>query len=469
MLPVWAGPDVVVAGGGAGGLAAAVAAARAGARVLLVERNSFLGGVATAAMMPAFVASGAAAGLGHEILDRLYRAGGAPLWDGAPGRTHTTPFDPETLKMVALEMVQEAGVDLLLYSQAVDALAAKGNVFGIVAENKGGRQAILARVVIDATGDADLAVRAGAPFQKGRPQDGKMRPMALLFRLGGVDLDAAMTYLRDHPDDIQPQFRQGTVLRVGNERVLTRLSGFNELVDRARANGELDPNCHYFRFEGGWFERGIVTVNTTRIYDVDGTDTRDLTRAEVAARRQIAQLIAFARKYVPGCERAYLIDTAPNIGVRETRRIVGEYSLTQDDVYADRRFPDSILAIRQAVPKRPLPANWDVHGPDPGEGARSDPLEWAHANVQREGHAYEVPFRCLLPKGVSNLLVAGKTVAVDHFIDGFTRNMLICMLFGEAAGLAAALAVAQGVPVGQVDVAELQKQLVARGFPVHHD
>lgn len=466
-LPICAEADVVVAGGGAGGLTAAVAAARAGARVLLMERHSFLGGVATAAMMPAFVASGWAAGLGREILDRLAREEGAPPWDNAPGRTQTTPFDPETMKKVALDMVEEAGVELLLYTQAVDAMIHGNDLFGIVIENKGGRQAITARVVIDATGDADLAVRAGAAFHKGRALDGRMRPMALLFRLGGVNLDEAMAYLAERPDEIQPQFRRGTVLKVGNERVLSRLSGFNELVDRARARGELDPDCYYFRLEAGWFERGIVTVNTTRVYDVDGTDARDLTRAEIAARRQVAQLVAFARKYIPGCQHAYLLDSAPSLGVRETRRIVGDYTLTIDDVYADRRFDDSILALRQRVP-RPLPVNWDVHGPDPGEGAKSDPLEWAHDNVPSEPHAYELPYRCLLPKGIGNLLVAGRAIAVDHFIDCFTRNMLICMLFGEAAGIAAALASAQGVPVRSVQIAQVQERLIAQGITVRH-
>ncbi len=466
-LPIYAQPDVVVAGGGPGGLAAAITAARAGAHVLLIERHGFLGGVATAAMMPAFVASGWAAGLGREVLDRLAKEGGAPVWDNAPGRTQTTPFDPETMKQVALDMVEEAGVELLLYTQAVDAMMSGSDLFGVVIENKGGRQAITARVVIDATGDADLAVRAGAAYQKGRSQDSRMRPMALLFRLGGVNLDETMAYLTEHPEEIQPQFRQGTVLRVGNERVLSRLSGFNELVDKARARGELDPNCYYFRLETGWFERGIVTVNTTRVYNVDGTDARDLTRAEIAARRQIAQLVAFARKYIPGCQHAYLLDTAPGMGVRETRRIVGDYTLTIDDVYADRRFKDSILALRQRVP-RPLPANWDVHGPDPGEGAKSDPLEWAHAHVPSEPHTYELPYRCLLPRGVGNLLMAGRTIAVDHFIDGFTRNMLICMLFGEAAGLAAALAAAQRVAVRDVEISQVQEHLTAHGIHVRH-
>lgn len=463
-IPVIARADVVVAGGGPAGLTAAVAAARQGATVVLIENNSFLGGVATGAMMAALVGSHWATGIGVEIIDKLADKGAAPHWKNEPGRTATTPFDPEAFKQVALELVSQEGIHLMLYSLAVQPLVIEGRAHGVIVESKSGRQAVLGKVLIDCTGDADLAARSGAAISKGRETDQKMRPFALLFRLGGLDIARIRAYVQEHPEELQPQYREGTVLKTNGETVISRISGFYALVEQAKQQGQLFPECHYFRLENLWVERGTAICNTTRIYDVDGTDAADLTQGEVAGRRQIDALIAFAKKYIPGCENAFLLDVAPRIGVRESRRIIGEYCLTDEDAYNDAAFPDAIMTMKAALVKRPVPKNLDVHMPEPIEGSQQDLLERYPEQVPREQHTYQIPYRVLLPKGVAGLIVAGRSIAVSHMIDGSTRNMLVCMRMGQVAGVAAALAAHGDVCPKQVDIQQLRETLAAQGL-----
>ena len=286
-------------------------------------------------------------------------------------------------------------------------------------------------MIIDATADADLATRAGAPVVKGREHDGKMRPMALLFRMGGVDLEQTRAYARAHPDDVQYIFRDGAVMTVGNERVLTRVSGFYSLVEQAKQRGELPQHLHYFRLEDGWIERGTVVCNTTRIYDVDGTDPQDLTRAQIEGHRQIQDVFAFARRCIPGCARAFIIDSSVYIGVRETRRILADHYLSEDDVYQQVLFSDRVLRLDQLLPAMRGSVAWDVHGPDPIEGSKQDLLERDPDAVQRVRLTTELPYRSLLPQTIDGLLVSGRAMGVCHLIDGFTRNMVIAMQTGQ--------------------------------------
>jgi hypothetical protein len=464
-IPVAAEADVVVAGGGPSGIAAALGAARAGAAVALVEQSSFLGGVATGAMMAAFVGSSHAVGVGAEIIARLAERGAAPRWPGPAGRSQTTPFDPEALKSIALEMVSEAGVQLWLYTNAAAPAMIDGRVGGLITESKAGRQAVLGARVIDCTGDADIAVAAGAPFMKGRESDGAMRPFALIFRIGGLDVDALARYAEEHPEEIQPQHRHGTRLRAGSEEVITRISGFYELVEEAKARGEYPPDLHYFRLENLWVQRGTAICNTTRVYGVDGTDPRDLTRAEVAARAQVECLIGFIRRSLPGGENVFLIGVAPRLGVRETRRIVGEYSLTDDDAYGDARFDDAILEFHSRLVKRPRPPELDVHMPEPIEGSPQDLLERYPERVPTEEHRFQIPYRVLLPRGLDNVLVAGRTISVSHMIDSWTRNMFICMRTGQVAGVAAALSARGGVQPREVAFTALRDELTRQAMP----
>ncbi len=444
--PVVKSTDVIVAGGGPAGLAAAVSAAESGADVLLIERNSFLGGVATAALMAVFVIGlDKLSGFSKRFIESLTKRGGA--WTGS-----IISFDPETFKQLALDMVEESGSKLLLYANTVEPILEGNAATGVIVESKSGRQAIHAKRFIDATGDADLAARAGVAFTKGRERDGKMRPMTVLFRIGGVDIGKIVEYIKENPD----QFTVNPDVQVIDlEKKVMRISGFFDLVTRARERGELDKDCHYIRLEGIQTDRGIAFVNSSRVYGVDGTDVFDLTKAEVESRKQIKQLMAFLNKYVRGCESAYLIDTSTSIGVRETRRIKGQYILTEDDIARYTNFDDSIATLwRRHKPGLPM------HSPDAGEGSATD----ARArDLIVPPHPFQVPYRCLLPRDIGNMLVAGRSISVTHETDAFTRGMFCCMAFGEAAGAAAAISIQDKTALENVDAHKLREVLRQKG------
>lgn len=442
VLPVAASTDVLVLGGGVAGLAAGLAAGRTGAEVLLVERGNCLGGTATAGMMALFYTPYRCAhGIPKEIFDRLIAAGGA-----FPGEVISV--DHEIFKAVAFEMAAERGIRILLHTICADVVMDGNRTRGVVIENKGGRQAVLGQALVDASGDADIAARAGAPTMKGRESDAKMRPVTLLFRLGGVDVQAMLGYVRQHPEDFSKDPNQ-MMLDVEGKNI--RIFGFFSLVERAKREGGLYPDCHYFRVESVFPERGTLLVNTIRIYDVDGTDPQDVTRAEMEARRQQRLLLEFVRKYVPGFANAYLLDSGSHIGVRETRRIVGEYLLTEEDIVGQVAFPDTIgIDSNRQNPKGPR------HSPDGMEGSVLD----SEAREQVASlFTYEIPYRCLLPQGVEGLIVAGRAISSNHEADGYTRNQPACMVTGQAAGVAAALAARSGITPRQVSISDLQAAL----------
>ena len=461
-LQIYDKSDVVVAGGGPAGIIAAIAAARLGVKVTLIENNSFLGGVATGAMMSALAYSKYATGIVLEFLNNLVSKGGAPKLDFYSRRDdQTIPFDVEVFKHVALEMVINTGVNLMLYTRICEPIIINGEIKGVVTESKSGRFAVIGQIVVDCTGDADLAYNAGAPFEVGRKSDNKMRPFALLFRLGGLNIEKIVQYVKENPDELQPQYTKGTHLMIGNEQVIARISGFYKLVEKAKKNGDLFPECHYFRLETLWNDRGIALCNTTRIYNVDGTKVQDLTKGEIEGRKQIYKLVYFVIHYIPGGENAFLLDVGSNIGVRETRRIIGEYYLSDDDAYTDSKFDDAIITfLEKPLVKRPIPTNLDVHMADPLEGSPADLFERYPERIPFEKHSFQIPYRVLLPKSIDNLLVAGRSISVSHMIDSFTRNMIICMQMGQVAGVSAALALKKHLSPKKLNFEDIKIKLV---------
>ncbi|MHB1413696.1 MAG: FAD-dependent oxidoreductase [Chloroflexota bacterium] len=449
-LPIGAEADVLVVGGGPSGLGAAIAAAREGARTIQVERMGFLGGVATASLMTIFLNHRERlSGISREIVEELLRRKG-----GVAGRVIN--FDAETFKEVALDLVSEAGVNLLLYSWAVAPIVADGVMRGVVVENKSGRQALLAKTTIDCTGDADLAYQAGVPTVKGREDDGRMRPITLIFHMGRIDFHTLIEYARAHPD----QFTPDPNFQVTDEEAgVIRISGFFDLVEQGRQRGELDKDCHYLRFEGVDLKKGICFVNSTRVYGVDGTNAWDLTKATIAARKQMNTLVDFLHKYVPGCQDAYVLDAAPSVGVRETRRIRGDYVFDEADIVANRVFEDRVVQMYSHI----VVPGIELHSPDAGEGSAQDSHGRKHI---RKEYSYFIPYRSLLPSKIEGLLVAGRAISQTHEADKWTRVMPCCMETGEAGGLAAAVASADGVSARNVNLARVQQKLAARGIPL---
>jgi glycine/D-amino acid oxidase-like deaminating enzyme len=444
--------DVLVVGGGPAGIGAALGAAEAGAAVVLAERYGFLGGNATAALvMPlmsfhtqraAFEHPGATrlfptdhgpgdpvvAGALARLLHRLVSTGGAiaPSLDTG----YTVPFDPEQFKLAALDLLDEAGVRMLLHAFASE-VEQGGPVRGVVFETKSGPVVVRARVVVDCTGDGDIAARAGAAYEIGREEDGLVQPMTLMFRMVRFEQAAFEAYVREHPD----QWRG--------------VHGLWELIRKATEAGELDLPREDILFFGTPHE-GEVSVNSTRVMRVLGTDVFDWTRAELESRGQMRQIAAFLCRYVPGFERAYVAQSGVHTGVRETRRIVGEYRLTAEDVLAGRKFDD--VVARGAYPV-------DIHNPK-GSGTTLKRLP--------AGEAYDIPLRALLPRGVEGLLVTGRCLSGTHEAHSSYRVMPIVMATGQAAGVCAALAARRGVSPRKVPVAEVQAALLDQGADLRH-
>lgn len=446
-IPVTVECDVLVIGGGPAGIGAAVAAGRFGARTVLVERYGFLGGNATASLVGPFMTSFSNDGsrqiiggvfdelvrrmeqLGGAIHPERVRAGSAESGFHIFGHDHVTPFDPEVLKVVAADMVLDAGCKLLLHSAFIDPIVEGARVAGAVIHNKSGLQAIRAKVVVDCSADADVAYRAGAPTTKGREQDGKMQPMTMFFRVGSVDDAAVQQYAAAHPEEAGKLF--------------------HHLVEAAKARGEFPiprDKVNVYRSN----EPGVWRVNTTRILGMDGTNVDDLTRAEVEGRKQVMALMVFMIKELPGFAQARLLETATQIGVRETRRIVGEYVLDMADLAAGRHFEDVIALAGYPV---------DIHPVDGAGGGTQNALEQG----LRTADVYEIPYRSLVPLEVEQLLVAGRCLSATHEAAGAVRVMPPCFAMGQAAGAAAAMAACTATAPRRVNVPQLQQVLRGQG------
>lgn len=439
--------DVLVVGGGPAGLGAALGAANAGARVILTERYGFLGGNATAALVmplmsfhtqrPRREKPGAAtllptdhgpgepvvAGVLAHLLHRLVSAGGAISPSLQTG--YVVPFDPEVFKLVALDLLDEAGVHFLFHAFASDIIRDQG-VHAVVFETKSGPVVIRARVVIDCTGDGDVAARAGARYEIGRKDDRLVQPMTLMFRITEFERAAFEAYVKQHPD----QWRG--------------VHGLWDLIHKAAAAGQLRLPREDMLFFATPHERE-VSVNSTRVTKVLGVDVWDLSYAEWESRRQMRQIVAFLRRYVPGFEKGYVVQSGVNIGVRETRRVLGEYQLTADDILQARKFPDVIARSSYPV---------DIHNPE-GTGTALKRLP--------PGEAYDIPLRCLLPQAVEGLIVAGRCISGTHEAHSSYRVMPVSMATGQAAGVCAALAIRQGKPPRAIPASEVQNELIRQG------
>jgi hypothetical protein len=438
--------DVLVVGGGNAGCAAALAAARSGARTLLVERYGFLGGTATAAMVGPWMTfhSGSdriVGGIAQEIVERLMAMGGSPghIHDASDYVPTITPFDPELHKALLFTLMRESGVELLLHGYFLEALGEPGDVDGARFATVGGMREYRAERTIDATADAYVAASAGVALQQGDAR-GRVQPASLMFRLSHVDLGALSAYVRTHPD----QMRSSLKMHERTPAALTAVAGLYDLWNAARERGEIDIPRELVSFFISPYP-DEVSVNMTRVTDIDPLDPDDLTRAEVEARGQTMQLLTFFRKHVPGFANARIAATATQIGIRESRRIVGEYTLTADDILHARTFPDAVA--RSAYPI-------DIHNPS-GSGTTTQRLA--------PGASYEIPYRCLVPATVERLLVAGRCISTTHEALASTRLTPTVMTLGQAAGTAAALSLREHAALRRVSYDALRERLIADG------
>lgn len=416
-LDVAAEAEVVVVGGGPGGLCAAVAAAEEGADVLLIERYGFLGGMATAGLVNPFmpwVAGGKpiVRGLFERLTQRLDDYGG---WGGP---RQPSAFDEEMFKFVAEDLCEEAGVRLQLHTMLADVDVANAKVRRIATLSKSGLRAVEGDIFIDGTGDGDLAAWAGAEVEIGREEDGHCQPMTLCFRMMNVDID----------------------------RIPSRAE-INELYDAAKERGEIDnPRENVLKFFTTHDRE--VHFNTTRVVMHDATSAEEMTDAELIGRRQVRQMVRFLVNEVPGFEDAWLEEMAAQIGIRESRRVMGDHVLTVDEVLEAKKFDDGIARGSYSV---------DIHNPA-GTGTVIKHLP--------PGEAYDIPYRCLTPRGFDNMLIAARCISCDHGAHSSMRVMPIVMAIGEAAGCAAQMAL-EDADVRAVDVQALREKLVERGASIY--
>jgi len=392
--------DVVVVGAGSAGSSAAISAARLGARTLLLDRLPFLGGTSTAVLdtFYAFYTPGEKArrvvgGIGWEVAERLKAEGMAFERPNTYGAGTGVTYDPEVLKVVWERLAEDAKVNILLHTWATGVELRDRRTVAIRTWNKGGESHIHAGAIIDASGDADLCAMAGVPYEDARVTP-NLQSLSTIFRVANVDVEKASAL---------PKTELWAMMR------------------RAAESGDYSLP----RLEGSWHRTphaGVITVHMTRIPNVDATDPEQLTRAEIEGRRQVREYHRFLRDRVPGFQRSVLVATSPAIGVRESRRVIGDYRLTRDDVLKARRFPDEVALCG-------APIEDHAAGPD---------TRWTYVP---ESGVYGIPYRCLLPEGVEGMLVAGRCFSATHDAHASARSMATCMAMGQAAGTAAAMSV----------------------------
>lgn len=428
--------DVAVAGGGPAGVAAAVAAARAGANVVLLEAASCLGGMATSGLVPAFnpFSNGRkriVGGIGWEVVKRLRKRGSAlmkedPLPREIP-KYDWVRLDAEKLKLVLDEMTAEAGVTVRLFTQATEPVVRGGRLVALRSWSKSGEEEWRAKVFVDATGDADVAARAGCPCEKG-DERGLMQSTTLCFVIAGLKPSAGR--LLDSRERV-PLLRKAT--------------------EAGKLRGRFD---HHYCASATQADYTAVGFNYKHQLDTDATDADSLTAAMIEGRAMAEELCAFLRKEVKGCAGAFVAATAPLLGVRETRRIVGECRLDIDHFMALRKGPDDIADYANEL---------DVHVAGRNRADIARRLFKEHNTFLPVGNHYGIPYGALIPKGVANLLVAGRAISCDRKMHGSVRVMPCCFATGHAAGVAAALAARGGGAVRRVDIRQLQQGLLRQG------
>ena len=444
--------DVLVVGAGAAGLTAAIAAGRNRAGVLLVDCQGYVGGLSASLPWLGFhdrEYRQTVKGLAGQFVRQLQEMGAASEYCHDPKCGSAVSIDGHTWKCVAMDGLRESGVKVMLHTHVVDTLREGDRITGVVTEHKSGRQDILAKVVIDCSGDGDVAARGGALWEKGRTGDGLVQSPSLAVRIGGVDRVEFLRGVRDKQNGYRewllpyPDLWAKMMGRLDDKPVLL-VGGYASLVEKARAAGDLKiPQTRIVGVKLHRPDQFLTVMN--RVLGLDPTSTASVSEAYAHTYRQVPETVQFFRKYVPGFDNAHLLEIAPMLGVRESRRILGEYVLTKEDLIQGRQFDDSVGAGGYHI---------DIHRPSG---------TWVESyNVQ----AYTIPLRCLIARGVEGLMMAGKCVSATHEAVASTRVIPICMAQGEAAGTAAALAVRPGADLRDLDPEHVRESLRSQGAEI---
>lgn len=401
--------DVIVIGGGPAGVSAAISAGRLGVKTLLVEQSGNVGGVATTGLMSHWTGE-TKGGIFEEIISRTVDSKDPSL---------RNTINTEKLKTELLHMLVEANVTVKLYTLASKPIMKGNQVIGVIIENKSGRNAILGKYVIDCSGDGDIAFKAGVPFVKGRVEDGAMQPMTLMFRVGGVDYSKAV-----FPGTFEEDYE------------LPSYGSLQQLAQRKLPA----PAGHVLLYRSTL--PGIVTCNMTNITGVDGTNADDLTKATLICRNQMSEIVDFLREFVPGFSNCFLLESADNIGVRETRHFEGEYELSERDIKESTTFADWIVENAYF--------NFDIHNIS-GSGLDSHGAQKYFPSKK----SYMIPARSIIPKTISHLLLGGRNISASHVAHSNLRAMPICANIGQGSGILAALMVNQQITAGKINYDEV--------------
>jgi len=435
--------DVIICGGGPSGICAAVSAKRNQAKVLLIETSGLLGGANVLSLVGPLMTfhnldGQIIKGIGEEIVSRLvakgYSSGHRP--DPIGFCASVTPFDVEGLKEVYFDLIREEKIDLLLHAAVCDVLTGDDEITALKIATKSGIVEAAAKIYIDATGDGDVAAFSGCEYFFGRRGDNLTQPMTMLFTVANIDFSRLREYQKQHPEDFY-NGKTATLDYLG-------LSGFFRKIEEARRLGDFNiPRDRVLLFEN--VIRGEATINISRVLNYSGVDPFALTQAEIEGRKQIKEAFNFLKKYIPGFENSFITKTPYQIGVRETRHILGAYLLQKDDIISERSFADAI-----ALSAFPI----DIHSPD---GSSLD--------TAGQIKTYEIPLGVMIPRGPSNLIVTGRAVSATHEASASLRVTPTVMALGQAAGVLAAYSALKGILPVNAEYPEIAK-LLKKGHAV---
>ncbi|HAR62184.1 MAG: FAD-dependent oxidoreductase [Candidatus Margulisiibacteriota bacterium] len=441
--------DVLVCGAGSAGCCAAIAAARNGVSTIVVEESDIIGGTIVQSLVYPLMTFHAAPnlqvikGIPEEIVGTAVREGSQGHIPDPLGCAPTiTMIEPEQFSSCVYQKMMQAGVIIINNTKVVNIIRDEQAIIGVIAHTDDNQiVSINAKVVIDATGDADIACLAGVPYVYGRISDNKTQPMTLIFTMRNVNNNVVRQYIKDNPTEfvLSHEARNNIV-----EVPYLAVSGFFRLVREAQQKEGLVS----FRDRVLYFEtaqKGEVSVNMTRIFDMDGSNENEVEKARGTALLQVQECYRLFKHYIPGFEDAYIHTIAPKIGVRETRHIVGKYTLSAQDVLSGRKFDDGVACGAFPI---------DIHSPD-----------GSAINMQKmpQGTYYTIPYRCLIPENIESLIVAGRSISATHEASASARLAPTCMALGEAAGTAAAVSVRKNTRISLLDSSEIRQELIGQG------